>query len=193
MRAFFVGFLFICMLLPATILFAGEKVVKASASDLKAAYIINFIRFAEWPDSVREKTRDRLLINILSDQKVYDILKKISKKKIGRQMRLEVQSCSTAACIEQSAIIFIGQSESAKYQKLLKSLSGKPILTISDAPEFARQGGMIEIRRTDSKMTFIINLDTVKKADLYVSSQLLQLASIITKERLQLAIISWGL
>jgi len=193
MHALFIGFMFSCMFFSGTTLVAGEKAVKATASDLKAAYIINFIRFAEWPDSVRENPRDSLLINVLNDQKVYDILKVISKKKIGRQMNLEVQSCSTTACIKQSSIIFIGQSEGAKHHKLLKSLTGKPVLTISDIPEFARQGGMIEIEQTDSKMTFIINLDTVKKADLYVSSQLLQLANVITGERLQLAIVSWDL
>jgi len=188
----FVGFIFILMLLSGTAI-AGEKTVKATASDLKAAYIFNFIRFADWPDSADKKNRERLLINVLNDQKVYDVLKKIANKKAGRQMRLEVQSCSTAACIQQSSIIFIGQSENDQYQELLKSLSGKSVLTISDIPDFARQGGMIEIRQTDSRMSFIINLDMVKKADLYVSSQLLQLASVITNERLQLAIVNWDL
>jgi hypothetical protein len=192
-HAIFVGFIFICMLLPGTPLFAGEQAVKATASDLKAAYIFNFIRFAEWPDSAREKTRNRLLINVLNDRKLHDVLKNISKKAVGRQMKLEVQSCSTEVCIKQSSIIFIGQSDGAEYHQLLKSLGDKPVLTISDIPEFATTGGMIEIRQTDKKMAFVINLDTVKQADLYISSQLLQLANVITGEKLQLAIVSWGL
>lgn len=175
--------------MPGASLFAGENQITATASDIKAAYIFNFIRFTDWP-TLRDKTDGSLRLNVLNDQKVYDILDMLAEEKVGKEMGLDVQSCLSEACLKQSSIIFIGQFEGVDYQKLLKSLNGSPVLTISDIPGFARKGGMIEIRQDGDRMTFTINLDTVKKSDLYVSAQLLQLANIIRGDRLQFAIVN---
>ena len=185
-----IGSVFVCMPLASAPSFAAEdQKITATASDIKAAYIFNFIRFTDWP-TLRDKTDGRLRLNVLNDQKVYDTLDMLSEEKVAKDMKLEVQSCLSEACLHQSSIIFIGQSDGIQYQKLLKSLNGQPVLTISDIPGFARNGGMIEIKQDGDRMTFTINLDRVKKSDLYVSAQLLQLANVIRGDRLQFAIVN---
>ena len=167
---------------------AEERKISATASDLKAAYIFNFVRFTDWP-TLRDKSNGSLRLNVLNDQKIYDTLYMLSQEPSGVEMGLAVQSCLEDTCLKQSSIIFIGQSDGVDYKKLLKSLNGSAVLTISDIAGFSRNGGMIEISQDGNRMVFTINLDTVKKSDLYVSAQLLQLANIIRGDRLQFAIV----
>ena len=188
-RTAIAGCLSIGLLLPATATFGAEKQITASANDIKAAYIFNFIRFTDWP-TLRDKSDGSLRLNVLNDQKLYDTLYLLAQEKSGEEIGLQVQSCLDSECLQQSSIIFIGQADGIDYKQLLKSLEDKPVLTISDIPGFARNGGMIEITQNGNRMVFTVNLDTVKKSDLYVSAQLLQLANIIRGDRLQFAIVN---
>lgn len=172
-----------CMLiwatLPCSALLASEQLTTAAVSDLKAVYIFNFIRFTDWPESRREQKQGRIRLNVLGDHAIYDVIKGISGKQPGRQMGLDVQACSTPSCLGESSVLFFGRSGSGRFQHLLESFKGKPVLTISDKAGFASRGGMIEIILREKKLGFIINLKAVKEANLYISAQLLQLADII--------------
>ena len=63
---------------------------------------------------------------------------------------------------------------------MLDSLGRKPILTVSDADNFARMGGMIRFLREDERIGLRINTTAVKKAQLVISSKLLRLSDIVT-------------
>lgn len=172
-------FILIISTSPGSVLLAAEQPSVAGESNLKSAYIFNFIRFTDWPEAAQQEGEDRLLLNVLGEHDILDVLKTISKKQIGQKMGLEVQACATIACIRESSVLFISKSLTDDLRDLLKPVAGIPILTISDIPDFARLGGMIEIRKMDNKLTFIINLGAVRKANLYLSAQLLQLAEVI--------------
>jgi hypothetical protein len=55
-----------------------------------------------------------------------------------------------------------------------------PVLTISDQPGFARQGGMIELERRPSRVGLIINRARAETAGFTLSSKLLRLATIVS-------------
>jgi hypothetical protein len=56
-----------------------------------------------------------------------------------------------------------------------------PILTIGDAPGFARRGGIINFMLEDNKVRFEVNVEAAKHAVLNISSRLLALAKITTQ------------
>ena len=57
------------------------------------------------------------------------------------------------------------------------------VLTIADAPDFARRGGMIAFTLEDSKVRFIVNQEAAEQASLNISSRLLALATIVRTSR----------
>jgi len=79
-------------------------------------------------------------------------------------------------------VLFIGKSDERQYQRQLKLIADHPVLTISDIPGFASQGGMIEIKYHNKKLTFVVNLQAVKRAGLYISAQLLQLGEVVGRD-----------
>ncbi|HEY8508099.1 MAG TPA: YfiR family protein, partial [Steroidobacteraceae bacterium] len=55
--------------------------------------------------------------------------------------------------------------------------AGAPILTVSDARNFASRGGVIELFEQGNRLRFVVNVENARRAGLRISSMLLQLAS----------------
>jgi hypothetical protein len=81
---------------------------------------------------------------------------------------LEVSNCS---------LVFLGAPSSPSARReLLSKYSHKSVVTVSDQPGFAEQGGMIELTMNQGKVGFIINRAAAEQAGITFSSQLLALA-----------------
>ena len=76
-----------------------------------------------------------------------------------------------------------GKSESGSMGRILAAADGKPILTVSDLPDFALAGGMIGLKIVDNHVRFDINARIARKVGLQLSAQLLRLADLVVGER----------
>jgi hypothetical protein len=64
----------------------------------------------------------------------------------------------------------------------MAALEELPILTVSEIEGFAQRGGIINFIIVEKKIRFEINPDAAKQVGIHISSQLLQLARIVTDE-----------
>jgi hypothetical protein len=64
---------------------------------------------------------------------------------------------------------------------MLPPLENAGVLTVSDIPQFARRGGMIELVLAGNKVRFEINVAATARAGLTLSSELLKLAVVVRK------------
>ena len=62
----------------------------------------------------------------------------------------------------------------------LAALGSADVLTVSDAPDFLKQGGMVQFLIVDKHVRFAVNLDAVDRTHLVLSSELLRVASAVT-------------
>jgi len=62
---------------------------------------------------------------------------------------------------------------------ILDQARKRPILTVSDLPDFARSGGIIGLVEQQGKVRFEINVKAAQQSRVKISSQLLKLAKII--------------
>jgi hypothetical protein len=96
----------------------------------------------------------------------------------------KIQYYKNAEEMKACHILFINLSESKKRKQVIEGLKGKNVLTVSDAPDFLHQGGIIRFITRDNKIKLQISLDASKAADLVLSSKLLRLAEIFdSKEK----------
>jgi hypothetical protein len=84
-----------------------------------------------------------------------------------------------AAALSDCQIVFLVATNAGRHREWLTQLAGKPVLTVSDQPDFARGGGMIGFIKEAGKMRFEINLQVAERAGLRVSSKLLQVGKVI--------------
>lgn len=160
---------------------ASAASASALEDDIKAVYIYNFIRFAEWPEK-RAGKQLRATLAIMGNLQLLKVFKSQNFQNASGHLRLESSACDTPLCATQSQVLFIDRSEKMELARILHALNGKAILTISDIDGFAESGGMIELRREKDRVMFRINLEAVRKSGLYISAQLLQLGEIVGEQ-----------
>jgi hypothetical protein len=144
--------------------------------ELKAAFVLNFARFIEWPASAFERG-PKVQICASSNGPLADALEQAAADKTidGRPVQLRVLKPNDAH-IRECHILVI---ESADKGALLEATKGAPVLTIGNGTRFAEQGGVIDFITDHDTVRFEINPDAAERAQLKISSKLLALAKIV--------------
>lgn len=148
---------------------------------IKAAFIYNFAKFTRWPESSWAKQSGPLHLCTVGEDKLVDELRRLGGQTIHAHPVI-TRSLAKAQNPEACHLLYIATSEQQHYKNILKTLHGKPVLTVSELRHFGRSGGMIELYRDQGKTHFIINLGTARAAGLELSARLLSLAVIINDE-----------
>jgi hypothetical protein len=147
-----------------------------SADRVKSAYILNFARFVEWPDTpVRDD--DRIKLCVVGSNVLGSVLLELDGRRVGSRELHVVQYANADRSLVDCHVVFIGASEERHLVSIIRSLEDAPVLTISDIDDFAERGGGIGLRYREDKIVFEINLASAQKARLRLPGQLLNLAS----------------
>ena len=149
--------------------------------DVKAAFLLNFVRFTDWSDRTRGETGNELILGIAGEDRFGNALNLIRGKKVkGRT--LVINNAVDSNNLTNCDILFISSSEKDRLPSLMAALKDLPILTVSEIEGFAQRGGIINFIIVDNKVRFEINPDAAKQVGIHISAQLLQLARIVTDE-----------
>ena len=143
---------------------------------VKAAFLYNFAKFTQWP-ALPPATP--LVLCVLGDDAVGDALADTIR---GQQINghgLEVRRLSTDVSAHPCHVLFAAGSEVRRASQMLDSVRLLPILTVSDGGGFAQASGMIELFVEGGHMRFAVNVDSVQRSGLHLSSRLLGLARIV--------------
>lgn len=152
---------------------AAAQERQAAESDLKAAFIFNFVRFTEFPATA---TPDVLKICYAAHEPMAGSLKELSGKRVGsRQIR--VVPCFSTEEASSADIVVISQSDQRYARALLGAVRGRPVLTIGDFKGFRKMGGTLNLVVESDRMRFKVNLQAVRQQKLRIHPQLLKLAS----------------
>lgn len=157
--------------------FASDTFAQDSAAQredqLKAAYLFNFLKFIEWPSGV---SRSGLTICFVGARGVHEAISiGIENKRVGqRRLYTRVLEPSSTLVAAGCHVLYL---ESVTMGSRLRMSVDEPLLTVSDAPQFTRNGGMIELFTESNRLRFRVNVDNAHRAGLRISSSLLQLAA----------------
>ena len=162
----------------AALVLATAKVhaddVQRREDQFKAAYLFNFAKFVEWPASA---PADTLTVCFLGGEGVLEALANgIEAKRVGAR-KLIARQLEQPATVQDCEVLY---ADAASVDPSLGA--GLPVLTVSDAPQFAANGGMIELFTENHRLRFVINVANVHRAGLRISSDLLKLAASVQRE-----------
>jgi YfiR/HmsC-like len=162
-----------CTVLPmAETAAAGEK---PSEYDVEAAYLFNFGKFVAWPASASSPHRP-LTICVLGEDPFGSALDRIvAGEKIGGRAVVD-KKISNADAAHACSILYVSSSEATRIDKILAALKDAPVLTVSDIPDFAQRGGIIQFVLRDNRVRFLVNLGPAQHEGLSLSSELLKVA-----------------
>jgi hypothetical protein len=150
---------------------------------IKAGYVYNFAKLVEWPSSANRNGKP-IVIGVLGNDEFATVLDRVvSGKKIDERpfvvKRLKNKDLGACDC----QILFVAEGESDRTDEIIQFQKSASVLTISEAPDFAKRGGIIALVLKDSKVRFLVNVGAATQASLTISSRLLALATIVETSR----------
>ena len=153
----------------------------ASEQEVKAAYLLNFTRYVDWPPNAFDAPDAPVNLCILGEPVFGDIVRQTveGRRSRGRPVRvLEPDEPSQAA---DCHIAFL-PSRPREARVWLQALRRAATLTAGDGPDFLRRGGMVAFVMVDQTLRFEIAAAAVRRAGLQISSRVLALAMRVTEE-----------
>jgi hypothetical protein len=147
----------------------------ANEYQVKAAFILNFARFIEWPgDALTES--ETLVIGVVGDDPFGSSIDQVVSRATANGRRLMVRRMRWGDNLRACQILFISSSERKRVGQILDAVRGSSVLTIAETSDFNRMGGMIKFFIHDNKVFFEINSAAAAQARLKVSSKLMALS-----------------
>lgn len=149
-----------------------------SENQIKSAYVLNFVKFVEWPPETLSAD-EKITLCAVGNNVLDGALFSLNGRKIGGRELHIVPRIYADDNLAGCQVAFIGKSEERRIAAIIKALGDSPVLAISDIADFAEKGGSIGLLYRENKIVFEVNLTSTKRAKLRLPGQLLKLASYI--------------
>jgi len=145
--------------------------------EVKAAYLLNFLNYVEWPAAAPASSRREIHVCMLGGDPFGDVLiPMIRARQVGGR-KIETLSIDRPVELDRCDVGFIAADANPAPEVWLEALEGRPVLTVGEQRDFATHGGMIAFILKNQTVRFEVNLAAVRASRLQLSSRLLRLAS----------------
>jgi hypothetical protein len=170
---------FVSAVLTAMLLWTGPiDAQSVTAQALKAAFLYNFAKFAEWPADVLAPAQ-RLSLCVVGDDAVADAIEQIIKGRAVEGHELTVQIVKPEGPLRSCHLLYVGGRDAKRSSQILQGLQNSPVFSVGESDHFAESGGVAQLILEGDRMRFAFNVASIQRARLHVSSKLLALATIV--------------
>lgn len=149
-------------------------------TDVKAAYLLNFGRFATWPADAASVGALTFNVCVLGRDPFGPALDQTVTGESIDGKGIAIMRVAAGQDVSACRILFVAASEESKLSSILPEADKAGALTVSDAAAFADRGGMIQFVTEGRRIRFRVNAAAVEHAGLSLSSQLLRVATAVT-------------
>lgn len=154
---------------------SGIDVDVANVASVKAAFVLNFIKYTEWPVA-SSPGASTLRICSPSARPLEGHLALLHGKPLRGGRTIEVRVRVDRRDWPNCQVLYLNAEDADVVDVATRTLGELPVLLVGDSAEFALRGGTIAIRTVGSRMHFDVNLATAQRAGLRLSSHMLRLA-----------------
>jgi hypothetical protein len=160
------------------LLHAAVRADTLSEDDIKAGFIFNFVKYAQWPGAALRG--GELRVCGLGTQALAGKLSQLQGRQImGRE--IQVRTSPRPDEWRNCNLLFIPDGDQQRVDTVLRAVAQAPVLTVGDSDDFAQSGGIIGLKQKAGRIRFDINLGAARRAGLTLSSQLLKLADVVVE------------
>jgi hypothetical protein len=179
---------------------AARGVARAQAVDtekvakIKAAYVLNFVRFSEWPAHVFAEEDSPIRVALVAAPGVEAYLPHLVEDVTIGKRKVVVESVPPPGLGDDAArrfveklrtyhVVYVGARARDQQRRVLEALADGDTLLLGDTPRFAEDGGMLGLVLEEDRVIFEANPDAIRRSRVTVSSKVLRLARIVKEER----------
>ena len=170
-----------CAALTCAVAAPPAKAQVADRQDrFKAVFMYNFVDYVAWPDSVSDR---HFTFGILGESPITQLLQEIADRKTDNSRRMSVSVFGGIDEVGACDMLFVSDAFASQMEELKRALGHRSVLTIADTPGLGARGVAINFYVSDDRLRFEINRESLKRAGLYASSQLLKLATLVDDQK----------
>jgi hypothetical protein len=156
----------------------GRAVPIDPLDEMRAAFVLNFAKFTEWPADSAAPARDAWVIAVVDAPGMAQALGRLAQGKTVRERPVRVVAARATESVPPCHVLYIGGSAEAAVRAALAAAGGRPVLTVGDSDLVARWGAVIRLLVLEDRMRFEVNVDAARRSRLAISSKLLGLAMV---------------
>ena len=151
----------------------------ASEYQVKAAFLINFPKYVEWPDNAFADKNSPVVIGMLGETRVTGELQKIITGRTVNGHGFVLKQLNSIEEVIGCHIVFIAADQQQHAPDFLAKLKNTSVLTVGESDDFLDNGGIVNLARRDHKIALEVNLAAAANARIKISSKLLSVASVV--------------
>jgi len=141
---------------------------------VKAAMVFNIAKYVEWPTESLAAGSSPLIVCSIGRGPFAAAL---GKTAMGHPLAL--RRLAPGEEPGECHVLVISGIEKRYLAGILEQARKRPVLSVSDLPDFAQAGGIIGLVEQEGKVRFEINMKTARQSRVKISSQLLKLSRIL--------------
>ena len=172
-------------LLGLMIFLGGSQALHAQTTmseyQVKALFLLNFIKYVNWPAGALPGESDPIVIGVLGQDNFNDSLTNAIEGKSINGRSIIIKHVTEDDDLSGCAVLFISSSETSRLGGILGKTGTLPILTVGENESFFQDGGIINFTLRDGKIHLEINLKAAQKVNLEISSKLLSVADTVKR------------
>jgi hypothetical protein len=154
---------------------APTRAQSALEYDVKAALLLNFARFIEWPDAAFEGAEAPIDVCVLTPSPFGQALERALTGETVANRSLsarEVQGVSDGAGCH---LLFVPAGAESRAGALFRD-AGPHTVTVGESRRFENMGGAVTLVIEGGRVRFNVNLRPVERRSIRISARMLQLA-----------------
>lgn len=163
---------------------AAAGLALSNETELKAAFLLNFGGYVEWPEDRFAAPLDPLVIAVIDDAGFSEQLRRLAEGRRIAGRRVEVLALSATpspAMLRSTHILFL--PEKSPSLMMIPANSRRAVLTVGDGERFLEEGGVIRLVQVNRRLRFDISLQSAEQSGLRLSAKLLELARSVRGKR----------
>jgi hypothetical protein len=145
----------------------------ADPAAIEAAMLGSFARYVTWPSQATPTENSPWHVCVLGGDPFGDLLERALRGRTEQGHSFAIHRGRKLSDLPSCHIAFLAYDNPAQRRSTLASVKDEPILTVSDAPDFLREGGIVQLRRTD-RIEIGLNLDQARAVSLKIQGRLLE-------------------
>ena len=172
--------LFHAVVLAAIVVAPAARGQTRTAKDIKGLFFVTLARYTEWPEKAFAEANSPIIIGVIGEDPFGKLLESLTKNEIVRGRSLVVRRFASDEEIKECHLLYFGAMNVVRRELVISRLSRRPILTVSDTPGFAREGGAVELfLNDDNKVRLRVSKDALSRASLALSPSIMRLVAFL--------------
>jgi len=148
---------------------------------LKGSFILKLTQFIEWPQDVIAPSNLKNLNLCIIGKDPFGNIFDLAKEEAILSRNLVIKHFIEIDVKNQCHVLFVSSSEKDRIDEIIQATQNEPILLIGDTLEYAERGIGINLIIINNNIRLQINPSVVHRKGINISSELLNLAIIVSK------------